>query len=120
VYGLLAGYEDLQDHDDFRHDPVAYIVAGRIPGTDAPLAEHSNCHVAADIPTLNIAIRASLRICNRSSSFYANSSSSEIQLRASAGAKGAFACMPVGHTGKLSAAVTAQPAHHVTCLDLAW
>jgi len=41
VYGLLAGYEDLQDHDDFRHDPVAQIVAGRIPGTGAPLAGHS-------------------------------------------------------------------------------
>ena len=27
VYGLVAGYEDLQDHDDFRHDPVAHIVA---------------------------------------------------------------------------------------------
>ena len=42
VYGLLAGYEDLQDHDDFRHDPVAQIIAGRIPGEEAaPLAGHS-------------------------------------------------------------------------------
>jgi len=40
VYGLIAGYEDLNDHDVLRRDPVAQLVAGRVPGT-APLAGHS-------------------------------------------------------------------------------
>lgn len=40
IYGLIAGYEDLNDHDSLRHDPVTQLVAGRVPGT-APLAGHS-------------------------------------------------------------------------------
>jgi hypothetical protein len=31
VYGLLAGYEDQNDHDTLRHDPVFQLVCGRLP-----------------------------------------------------------------------------------------
>ncbi len=41
VYGLLAGYEDLSDHDTVRKDPVAQLLSGRIPGERAMLASHS-------------------------------------------------------------------------------
>ena len=37
LYGILADYEDCNDHDDLRDDPVFKLVAGRLPG-DAPLA----------------------------------------------------------------------------------
>ena len=31
IYGILAAYEDQNDHDGLRHDPVFKIVAGRAP-----------------------------------------------------------------------------------------
>ena len=34
VYGILAGYEDQNDHDTLRHDPVFKLVADRSPGED--------------------------------------------------------------------------------------
>lgn len=34
VFGLIAGYEDANDHDRMRHDPILKLVAGR--GPDAP------------------------------------------------------------------------------------
>jgi hypothetical protein len=34
VYGILAGYEDQNDHDTLRHDPVFKLVADRSPGDD--------------------------------------------------------------------------------------
>src|SRR5688572_25328831 len=37
LYGVLADYEDCNDHDALRDDPVFKLVAGRLPG-DAPLA----------------------------------------------------------------------------------
>ena len=37
LYGILADYEDCNDHDDLRDDPVFKLVAGRLPD-DAPLA----------------------------------------------------------------------------------
>ncbi len=37
VYGILAGYEDQNDHDVLRTDPVFKLVAGRSP-TQEPLA----------------------------------------------------------------------------------
>ena len=36
-YGILAGYEDCNDHDTLREDPVFKLVAGRMPQDD-PLA----------------------------------------------------------------------------------
>ena len=37
LYGILAGYEDCNDHDTLRDEPVFKLVAGRQPH-DAPLA----------------------------------------------------------------------------------
>lgn len=37
VYGILAGYEDQNDHDALRHDAVFQLVAGRVP-SEQPLA----------------------------------------------------------------------------------
>lgn len=37
VFGILAGYEDQNDHDALRFDPVFQLVAGREP-SDQPLA----------------------------------------------------------------------------------
>jgi hypothetical protein len=34
VYGILAGYEDQNDHDTLRHDPVFKLLAGRSPEDD--------------------------------------------------------------------------------------
>ena len=30
VYGIALGYEDLNDHDELRHDPLMAVLAGRI------------------------------------------------------------------------------------------
>lgn len=35
VYGVLAGYEDCNDHDTLRDDPVFKLVAGRLPDDPA-------------------------------------------------------------------------------------
>jgi hypothetical protein len=35
LFGILAGYEDCNDHDTLRDDPVFKIVAGRLPEGDA-------------------------------------------------------------------------------------
>jgi hypothetical protein len=34
VYGILAGYEDQNDHDTLRHDPVFKLLADRSPEDD--------------------------------------------------------------------------------------
>ena len=38
VYGLLAGYEDQNDHDTLRYDPVFQLVCDRVPEDGAELA----------------------------------------------------------------------------------
>jgi len=38
VYGILAGYEDQNDHDTLRHDPVFQLVCDRLPEDGAELA----------------------------------------------------------------------------------
>ena len=35
VFGILAGYEDCNDHDTLRDDPVFKLIAGRLPDDDA-------------------------------------------------------------------------------------
>ena len=54
VYGILADYEDQNDHDTLRHDPIFKIVAGRSP-TDADLTSQptlSRFENAIDIASL--------------------------------------------------------------------
>lgn len=31
LFGILAGYEDQNDHDRLRHDPILQLVCGRLP-----------------------------------------------------------------------------------------
>jgi len=35
LFGILAGYEDCNDHDTLRDDPIFKLVAGRLPDDDA-------------------------------------------------------------------------------------
>jgi hypothetical protein len=54
VYGILADYEDQNDHDTLRHDPIFKLVAGRSPA-DADLASQptlSRFENAIGIPSL--------------------------------------------------------------------
>lgn len=54
VYGILAGYEDCNDHDTLRDDPVFKLIAGRLPDDD-PLASQptlSRLENAATVPSL--------------------------------------------------------------------
>ena len=30
VFGIALGYEDLNDHDELRHDPVMAVLAGKL------------------------------------------------------------------------------------------
>jgi Transposase DDE domain group 1 len=44
VFGLALGYEDLNDHDQLRHDPVMAVLAGKLEArrrTCAPVAGKS-------------------------------------------------------------------------------
>ena len=54
IFGILADYEDQNDHDVLRHDPVFKLVAGRSL-LDRPLASqptHSRFENAIDVPSL--------------------------------------------------------------------
>src|SRR5579871_3541708 len=55
IYGILADYEDQNDHDTLRHDPVFKLLAGRSPD-DPDLASQptlSRFENLIDIPSLN-------------------------------------------------------------------
>jgi hypothetical protein len=47
VHGIALGYEDLNDHDELRHDPVLGLVSGKLK------ARRSDCAVLAGKSTLN-------------------------------------------------------------------
>src|SRR6185437_395078 len=50
VFGILAGYEDCNDHDTLRHDPVFKLIAGRLP--EAPgLASQPTLSRFENLPT---------------------------------------------------------------------
>lgn len=41
VYGLALGYEDLNDHEQLRHDPLLRLLAGKVDPDTEPLAGKS-------------------------------------------------------------------------------
>jgi hypothetical protein len=47
VFGIALGYEDLNDHDDLRHDPVMAVLAGKLR------AGRAHCAPVAGKSTLN-------------------------------------------------------------------
>jgi hypothetical protein len=47
VFGIALGYEDLNDHDELRHDPVMAVLAGKLA------AERAHCAPLAGKSTLN-------------------------------------------------------------------
>lgn len=47
VFGVALGYEDLNDHDDLRHDPMMAVLAGKLE------AWRSDCAPVAGKSTLN-------------------------------------------------------------------
>ena len=47
VFGLALGYEDLNDHDELRHDPVMAVLAGKLK------ARRKSCAPVAGKSTLN-------------------------------------------------------------------
>jgi hypothetical protein len=56
-WGLIAGYQDQNDHDTLRHDPVFQLICDRVPDDDAfsPTASQpmlSRFESAVEIPSL--------------------------------------------------------------------
>ena len=47
VFGIALGYEDLNDHDELRHDPLMAVLAGKLK------AWRSDCAPAAGKSTLS-------------------------------------------------------------------
>src|SRR5919108_5160678 len=47
VFGIALGYEDLNDHDELRHDPLMAILAGKLA------AHREDCAPVAGKSTLN-------------------------------------------------------------------
>ncbi|MGY4282048.1 hypothetical protein ACVWXO_001268 [Bradyrhizobium sp. LM2.7] len=47
VFGIALGYEDLNDHDDLRHDPLMAVLAGKLQ------ARRGDCAPVAGKSTLN-------------------------------------------------------------------
>jgi hypothetical protein len=47
VFGIALGYEDLNDHDELRHDPVMAVLAGKLEG------RREDCAPVAGKSTLN-------------------------------------------------------------------
>jgi hypothetical protein len=47
VFGIALGYEDLNDHDELRHDPLMAVLAGKLE------ARREDCAPIAGKSTLN-------------------------------------------------------------------
>jgi len=47
VFGIALGYEDINDHDDLRHDPIMAVLAGKLA------ARRADCAPVAGKSTLN-------------------------------------------------------------------
>lgn len=55
IYGIIAGYEDQNDHDTLRYDPVFQLVCDRVPGEENLTASQptlSRFENAVEIPAL--------------------------------------------------------------------
>ncbi len=57
LYGLIADYEDQNDHDELRHDPVFQLICDRLPGERAlasqpTLSRFENAVTIADLKRL--------------------------------------------------------------------
>ena len=53
VYGLVQGYEDLNDHDQLRHDPMFAIALGKLSASEAfgtPMAGNSTRLADSTLP----------------------------------------------------------------------
>jgi hypothetical protein len=50
LFGILAGYEDCNDHDTLRDDPIFKLVSGRLPEDD-PLASQPTLSRFENLPT---------------------------------------------------------------------
>ena len=51
VFAIALGYEDLNDHDDLRHDPIMAVLAGKLE------ARREDCAPVAGKSTLNRSVR---------------------------------------------------------------
>ena len=51
LFGIVAGYEDQNDHDRLRHDPVLQLVCDRLPQSDPDGGDRS---ALASQPTLSL------------------------------------------------------------------
>ena len=47
LYGLVQGYEDLNEHDELRHDPMFGLAVGKLE------SHHARCAALAGKSTLN-------------------------------------------------------------------
>lgn len=56
VFGILAGYEDCNDHDTLRDDPILKLVAGRLPEDD-PLASQPTLSRFENCPTPQVLLK---------------------------------------------------------------
>lgn len=55
IYGIIAGYEDQNDHDTLRYDPVFQLICDRVPGDGAETASQptlSRFENGVEIPSL--------------------------------------------------------------------
>jgi hypothetical protein len=50
VHGIALGYEDLNDHDELRHDPVLGLVSGKLEARRSDCAVLAGKHVPAKEP----------------------------------------------------------------------
>jgi hypothetical protein len=44
VFGIALGYEDLNDHDELRHDPMLAVLVGRIEIKAIRAGENRSAH----------------------------------------------------------------------------
>src|SRR5208282_2607338 len=68
VFGIALGYEDLNDHDDLRHDPIMAVLAGKLTARReecAPVAGKSTLNrLELSVITRSVIIRWRLEVCS--------------------------------------------------------